>query len=278
MEISKITKNRLEELILEGRRVDNRKPFQYRDIKVTFGVSCNAESSVIVELGSTKVAVGVKLDVAEPFRDSPNEGILITTMELGPIASDEFESGPPSAHATEMARIVDRGIRESGFIDFKKLCIKPKEAVWMIFLDIYALNDGGNILDAAALGAILALSKALMPKLDSESKVIYGELTKNKLPVVLEKTPFTISIFKLGSKFLVDPSSTEEKIVSSGITAAISFPKGKEPIINAMQKHGSLPLGLKEIDEIMDKAIEKSKFMKEKFISFLGKTKKEKKK
>ena len=37
---------------------------------------------------------------------------------------NNFDIGRPGIEAIELARVIDRGIRESGFIDFKKLCIK----------------------------------------------------------------------------------------------------------------------------------------------------------
>ena len=49
----------------------------------------------------------------------------------------------------EIARVVDRGIRESGFIDWKKLCIKEGERVWSVSIDIYCINDDGNVLEVA---------------------------------------------------------------------------------------------------------------------------------
>ena len=75
-------------------------------------------------LGKTEIVAGIKLDVGTPYPDHDEEGTLITTMELLPLSSENFEYGPPGIKSIEMARIVDRGIRECGFIDFEKLCIK----------------------------------------------------------------------------------------------------------------------------------------------------------
>jgi len=51
----------------------------------------------------------------------------MTNLELLPLASPMFESGPPREDAVELARVVDRGIRESESIDLSKLCITPGE-------------------------------------------------------------------------------------------------------------------------------------------------------
>ena len=78
------------------------------------------------------------------------------TAEFSPMASELFEKGPPSIEAIELARIIDRGIRESEVIDVKKLCIKEGEKVWSVMIDLYPMNNGGNLIDACALAAMAA--------------------------------------------------------------------------------------------------------------------------
>ena len=120
----------------DGRKLDElRKP-----ITIELGVSKNAEGSAKVTWGETEVEVGIKMNVGTPYPDSPDKGVLITGAELSPMSSPDFETGPPGQQAVEMARVVDRGIRESGMIDTTKLCIKEGELVWTIFLDIYIPN------------------------------------------------------------------------------------------------------------------------------------------
>ena len=120
----------------------------YRDIKVTYDVTRNAEGSCIVEIGETKVIAGVKMEIMKPYADDPDKGSLMVNVELLPLSSPNFERGPPSMEAIEFSRVTDRAIRESGGIDFKKLCIEEGEAAWMIIVDVCTLNDAGNLLDA----------------------------------------------------------------------------------------------------------------------------------
>ena len=127
METSNLTKKRIKDYLESGKRFDSRKPLEYRDIDIEIGISKNAEGSARVRIGKTEVVAGVKMDVGTPYPDHEEEGTMMTTLELLPLSSDEFEYGPPSINAIEMARIIDRGIRESGAIDFKKLCIKKEE-------------------------------------------------------------------------------------------------------------------------------------------------------
>ncbi len=134
---SYITGERIRKYLKESKRFDNRKLDEFREITIETGVSENAEGSAKVKIGKTEVLVGVKMDVAEPYPDSPDKGNLMTTAELLPLSSPRFETGPPKFNAIELGRVIDRVIRESKFIDFEKLCIKEGEKVWAVFVDIY---------------------------------------------------------------------------------------------------------------------------------------------
>jgi len=111
------------DLVSKGKRPDGRKPDEYRDINIETGVIFKAEGSAKVSIGETQVLAGVKLGIGQPYPDKPDEGVLITGAEFSPVASPEFEAGPPDEDAIELARVVDRGIRESEAIDMKKLFI-----------------------------------------------------------------------------------------------------------------------------------------------------------
>ena len=148
---------------------------------------------------------------------------------------------------------MDRGIRESGFIDFKKLCIKKGEKIWMVFIDIYPLNDDGNLIDTSFLAAVSALRDAFFPKMDEKKeKVEYGKLTEKKLP--LKEMPFMLTIHKIGKSIILDPITEEEESSEARVSFAIS-PEKKEAIINAIQKGGEKELTKKEVFEIIDVAI-----------------------
>jgi len=240
-------------LLNKNLRLDGRSLLEYRKpIKIELNVSKNAEGSARVIIGETEVIAGVKLTVGTPFPDTPNEGVLIVGVELLPLSSPEFESGPPGVEATEIARIVDRGIRESGMIDVEKLVIKKGELVWMIFLDIYTVNDAGNLIDASALAAVAALKNSVLPKLNGD-KVVFGEHTKEKLP--LKRLAITCTLSKINDKILLDVNEKEEDVIDSRLTVAIS----EKNNIHALQKGGNKGLTIEDIDAMIDIAQEKTK-------------------
>lgn len=250
MQLPNINKRKIVSLLKENKRLDLRKPFEYRDIEVETGISVNAEGTARVRIGKTEVIVGVKMDTQEPYPDHEDEGTMVTGMEFSPISGERYESGPPQMDSIEVARVVDRGIRESGFIDWKKLCIKAGERVWSIMIDIYCINDDGNVMDASAIGAVAALKFARFPVYDEkEEKVKFGEFTENKLPLT-DNVPLTMTFHKIGDGLIADPTREEEDASDGRLTLSISSAK-KDKMINSMQKGGITPITTDEMDEII---------------------------
>jgi exosome complex component RRP42 len=251
-----MTKENLIKSLKAGMRYDGRKFEEMREVSIEPNVSNSAEGSVRVKFGKTEVIVGVKMGLETPYPDTPDQGNLMVNAELLPLSSPEFESGPPGIEAIEIARVVDRGIRESKAIDQKKLCIKAGEQVWSVMVDICTINDAGNLLDASALGAVAALKNAKFPKIDGDV-LDYSEHT-TKVP--LDHEPITITAWKIGDTVVVDPLPEEEKAVDARLTTAII----KDGSLRAMQKGGSEPLTIDEIDKMVGLAQEKAKELRSK--------------
>ncbi len=245
--ISNLTGKRIKEYLSKGKRFDGRDLDEFREIIIETGISKNAEGSARVKIGETEVLVGVKMNVSTPYADSPNKGNLMVTAELLPLSSPRFENGPPKFPAIELARVIDRGIRESKFIEFEKLCIKEGEKVWTVFIDIYSINDDGNLLDAAGIGAIAALKDAKIPKYDEEEdKVLFGELTETNIPLS-KNIPISLTVHKIGNNLIIDPTRDEEDMSETRITIGSS-----NGVISSMQKGEVKELDVKEFSNILE--------------------------
>ncbi|MBN2111774.1 exosome complex protein Rrp42 [Candidatus Woesearchaeota archaeon] len=255
--MSRMTKEHILNALAKGMRFDGRKPEDFREITVEYGVTKSAEGSARVKIGDTEIIAGVKMGVETPYPDTQDKGNLMVNAELLPLSSPDFEPGPPGMEAIELARVVDRGIRESGAIDVKALCITEGEKVWSVMIDICTINSDGNLIDASALAAIAALKDAKFPKYEDE-KIDYMEKTDKALP--LKKEPVTVTVFKIDSQFIVDPTDEEEKNADARLTAAII----KDGTICAMQKGGDTPLNVDEIDKMLSLAQEKAKEIRSK--------------
>lgn len=252
--VYKITRKNVLEAMNKGERLDGRTPFEQRSIEITFGVSNKAEGSVKVKIGKTEVVCGIKMNTQEPYTDHENEGTMTTSMELLPLSSPNYEYGQPTIEAVEIARVVDRGIRESRFIDFEKLCIKPGEKVWSINVDMAVLNEDGNLIDAGALAGILALMTARFPEYDEKTGIInFGEFTDKKLPLKVENMPLTTTCYKIGDKIFIDPTREEEDTAEGRLTIEVTKPE-KEEMITAMQKGGEAPLSQEDVLIMVEEA------------------------
>ncbi|MDD5178076.1 MAG: exosome complex protein Rrp42 [Candidatus Nanoarchaeia archaeon] len=255
-----MNKEYVKELIKQGKRMDGRSLEEYRNIVVEYGISPkNAEGSARVKIGETEVVCGIKFEVGTPFPDKPDEGTIMVNAELSPLSSPDFESGPPGIESIELARVVDRGIRESKAIDFKSLCIKAGEKVWMVFIDIYPVNNAGNLFDAAALAALAALKDTKFPKYDEkEGKIVYDEKTKNELKLV--ELPVEVTVCKIKNTFFLDPTDEEEEAVDARLTVAV-LEDGK---LAALQKGGEDALTPEDIDRMIETAQKHSKIVRSK--------------
>ncbi|MBT7902875.1 exosome complex protein Rrp42 [Candidatus Woesearchaeota archaeon] len=239
-------------LLQQDTRLDGRKHNETRPISIEFGVTRNAEGSAKVTIGETVVISGVKMEVMKPYPDTPNKGSMMVNCELYPMSSPEFQSGPPDIHSIELARITDRGIRESEAIDFKKWCIVEGEKSWMSIVDVCTINDSGNLYDAVALAAMAALLDAKYPGFDGE-KIDYKTKTDEKLPI--DKIPVTVTVFKYGDNILVDPAFQEEKVYDSRLTVSIL----EDDSICSFQKGGAGAVSTEELLSMIDLAIVTSK-------------------
>ncbi len=250
-QMNKEFKNHILKALKQNIRVDGRKNDEFRKITIETGVIATAEGSAKVTCGDAILLAGVKLSLGTPYSDKPDEGVLMTGAELYPMSSPDFEVGPPSNVAIEIARVIDRGIRESGTINTKDLCIEAGEKVWMVSVDIAPINTDGNLIDLGAIAVMAALRNTRFPEL-VDGKPDYKHLSDKKLPI--SKVPIELTVHKIGDSLIVDATSDEEKISDARLTVAVL----EDGSLCAMQKGGNCPLMHDEVMKIVDLAIKKT--------------------
>jgi len=256
--VTRVRLQQIEKLIEKAKRLDGRGLGDYREIKIEQGLIEKAEGSARVLLGKTEVLVGTKVETGTPFPDTPNEGVLTVNAELVPLASPTFEPGPPDENSIELARIVDRGIRESKAIDTEKLCIEPGKNVFVVFVDIYVLNHDGNLIDASALAAVAALLNTKMPNYEvKDGEVI---IKQGYTPLPMKSRPITVTLGKINGTLIVDPWLEEEQVIDSRLSMAFN----DEGNICAIQKGGAGYFTQQQILEGMKLAHEKAAELRKK--------------
>jgi exosome complex component RRP42 len=235
--VSDIQQQYLEDLAEQGRRFDGRDFDEYRDIELETDVIGQAEGSCHIRLGGTEVYCGVKMEKGDPYSDSPNKGVITTSAELNPMASPDFEGGPPRGPSVEVSRVIDRGIRESDAVPLEDLVIEPGESCWVCYLDIHVVDFDGNLFDAGSLGTLAALMTSEIP--------YHRHDMGDPEPLDVKAQPIMTTAVKIGGELIFDPTDLEEKVAEPRISVSTD----EHGRIRAAQK--SLPGGFQP-EEIKD--------------------------
>ncbi|KAG9158129.1 hypothetical protein Leryth_000286 [Lithospermum erythrorhizon] len=232
-------------------RIDGRSPFDYRKLLIKFG---REDGSSEVQLGQTHVMGFVTSQLVQPFRDRPNEGTLAIYTEFSPMADPSFEVGRPGESAVELARIIDRGLRESRAVDTESLCVVAGKLVWAIRVDLHILDNGGNLVDAANIAALAALLTFRRPECslggeDGQEVVVHPPEVREPLPLIVHHLPIAVTFAFIGSEdavnfcvlkphthppkkekkkrkltlMVIDPTHLEEAVMGGRMTATLNM-------------------------------------------------------
>lgn len=253
--LPKLKKESIKTLVAKGLRVDGRKLGEYRKIIIEPNYIPKAEGSALVRMGETIILVGIKMEVGQPFPDTPDEGVLMVNAEFVPLASPSFEPGPPDENAIELARVIDRSLREIKVIDLEKLAIVPGQKVWIIWVDIYVLNHAGNLLDASSLATMAALMTTKIPKVEVVENEIKIDKTVKEQPLPLNHRVVTVTVGKLDEYLLVDPTDEEELVLDAKLAVSVS----EDGRIAGMQKMGPGDFTLDEVNKAVELALKSAR-------------------
>ena len=232
--IDKLKKTQILELLKEGKRVDNRLFDQVRELSIDIGVVPKAEGSARARLGDTEVVAGVKIQPEKPFPDTGDQGMLICTAEILPIAHPNVETGPPQPPVVELARVTDRGIRESKMLDMKQLVLEKDKSVIGIFCDNAVTDHDGNLFDACSYATTAAINSCKIPKYEiKDDAPIKIENEFNTPPITT--LPVSVTMAKIGEYIIVDPNLDEWSIMDARITITTNSDEN----IVALQKGGN---------------------------------------
>jgi exosome complex component RRP41 len=236
--------SQLREKLENGQRMDNRDHLKRREVEVETRIIGTADGSARVRMGNTEVIAGVKFELGTPYPDHPDEGTLSTHLDLSPISLYNFGQSNTRPRETELARVIDRGIRQSECIDLKAMCITPGEEVITTYIDLLVVNYDGNIYDAGNLASLAALSQSSVPF----SKFDKGD---DRL-MEISHLPISSTFVKIDGKILLDPTYLEEMASEAMLTITTD----ENSNIRAMQKGVWGGFTSDEIMNCLDTALE----------------------
>ena len=259
--IDQLKKNQILELLQEGKRVDGRQFDEARQLSVDVGVIPKAEGSARARLGDTEVVAGVKIQPEKPFPDTGDKGMLICTAEILPIAHPSAETGPPTPDVVELARVTDRGIRESGMLDMKQLVLEKDKSVIGIFCDNAVTDHDGNLFDACSYATTAAISSCKIPKYEMQDDApvkIEEQFTDPPITTL----PVSVTMAKIGDFILVDPNLDEWSVMNARITITTN----SDGNVVALQKGGSDGFTPEELIKCSEMSINAGKKIREEII------------
>jgi exosome complex component RRP42 len=228
--VEHLRKQQMWDSISKGKRLDGRNLDETRPMEIEFDIIKKANGSAKVKLGNTEVVAGVKVETGEPFEGLENKGALILSAEVLPTASPYSEPGPPDEETVELARVVDRGVRESQMVDLDKLVLIPGKTVYTIFVDCSIINTDGNLFDATSYAVVSALISSKLPIFEIQDGKVVD--TGNKRDPPITTMPISITAVRIGDAVILDPTSEEEACMDARITITTN----SEGHFTAMQK------------------------------------------
>jgi exosome complex component RRP42 len=214
--VEHLRKQQMWDAISKGKRLDGRNLNETRPLEIEVDIIKKANGSARVKLGNSEVVAGVKVETGEPFEGLENKGALILSAEVLPTASPYSEPGPPDEETVELARVVDRGVRESEMIDLDKLVLVPGKTVYTIFVDCSVINTDGNLFDATSYAVVSALVSTKLPVFEMQDDKVVD--TGNEQDPPINTIPISITAVRIGDVVILDPSAEEEACMDARIT------------------------------------------------------------
>jgi ribonuclease PH len=180
------------------RRRDNRQADQLRPVKFTRNFTKNAEGSVLVEFGDTKVLTTAKVEERVPaFLMGKGEGWITAEYSMLPGSTQvrsvrEVTRGQPSGRTNEIQRLIGRTLR--AVVDRRAM----GERTITIDCDVLQADAGTRV--ASICGGFMAL---------------YDALTKLQKSLLWDSLPISehmaaVSICQVKGELLLDPNYQED--------------------------------------------------------------------
>ena len=154
-------------------RVDGRQPDQMRSMGITPGFISQAEGSVLIEIGRTRVICTASVEETVPsFLKGSGNGWITSEYSMIPRATNtrtarESSIGKKSGRTQEIQRLIGRSMRAA--VELEKL---GERQIW---IDCDVIEADGGTRTASITGAFIALSLAI------KNLVASGKLKQNPI-------------------------------------------------------------------------------------------------
>lgn len=256
LKLSKSEQLYIIEGIEDNQRLDGRELLEYRDIQLETSVLRGTHGSARVRQGDTEVLCGVRFELMKCDKSIQSlKDLLEFTIDCSPNASPDFQGRGGDDIAIGISDFLSRAWNQSHQL-LKNLVIVEERYYWKLYIDLLILECGGTLLDACGLASHAALKTAMMPNVEIEEGdgfepeiMLDDDCLTPKFIEGIESGPIVVTMYKVASRYIVDPSLQEECCSSAQISIAVSNEDTSKYL--AIQKSGNKSLDPSTIKEML---------------------------
>jgi len=143
-------------------------------------------------------------------------------VECSPSISPEYEGTGGEKINLDLGKTITNIFNNC--LDRKKLCLIPQKSCLIVYVDALVLDFGGNLIDAISIAIRAALYDTKIPKL----AVVEGEVEiasddpHEYDKFTFDNVPISVTLFKIGSRFVVDASVEEEFCTGAHLVVGVN--------------------------------------------------------
>ncbi|HDN83519.1 MAG TPA: exosome complex exonuclease Rrp41 [Candidatus Altiarchaeales archaeon] len=158
------------QLIVDGKRLDGRRPDELRKITMKVGVLTRAAGSAYIEWGNNKILVGVQGPRAlhPKYLRDPTKAVLRCIYNMAPFSVDERKKPGPDRRSMEISKVITEAL------SYVVLLEKFPNTGIDVFIEVLQADAGTRC--AAITAASLALADAGIPMRDLVAACAAGKV------------------------------------------------------------------------------------------------------
>mmetsp|Transcript_7024 Transcript_7024/g.30888 ORF Transcript_7024/g.30888 Transcript_7024/m.30888 type:complete len:284 (-) Transcript_7024:3296-4147(-) len=210
-------------------RADGRHALEFRDVIVESHLVPSVSGSCRAQVGGTDVLVYVKGELGPARGKNGNEGVITFTAHYASVTGLDNEIRTSNMLNAELEESLNRLFSEKQAANLEKLCLLKGHVAWTLLVDVTVLKVDGNVLDVASFAVRNALLTALVPHVEvirgEEGEVDEIEVDDEPASrrLLLEgDPPVFISLYLMGSKWMLDASQDEEASMTSKLSVGVN--------------------------------------------------------
>ncbi|XP_049709140.1 exosome complex component RRP43 isoform X2 [Elephas maximus indicus] len=193
---------------------------------------------------------------------APSYGICLSVpnVDLPPLCSSRFRSGPPGEEAQVASQFIADVIENSQIIQKEDLCISQGKLAWVLYCDLICLDYDGNILDASTFALLAALKNVQLPEVNINEETALAEVNlKKKSHLNIRNYPVATSFAIFDDTLLIVDPTGEEEHLATGTLTVVTDEGGR---LCCLHKPGGSGLTGAKLQDCMSRAVTRHKEVK----------------